>query len=174
MGKSAGVPRTSLPAGIPDPRLRWRTRVLLLASIIVVFLVVVFVFPAVFPLRIDVPAHVQFGNASSMMFQISNQNLTPLTNVEYSCAVAQLTLADGSPAKNVNTLSQGFIPKIGGRHGVTGRCQTGYFVPGPLKTAAYQLTVTYRPYPWPRRRTQVVRISAVLDGKGELTGWKLD
>jgi hypothetical protein len=174
MGKSAGIPRTSLPAGFPDARSRWRTRVSVLVSILAVFLVVIFVFPVAFPLRIDVPAQVQFGNPSSLMFQISNQNLTPLTNIEYRCAVAQLTLANGSPVKDVNTLSQGYIPRIGGRHGVTGRCQTAYFVPGPLKTAAYELTVTYRPYPWPKRRTQVVRISALLDGKGELAGWKVD
>ena len=174
MAKSAGIPRSPLPAGVADPRSRWRTRVTLLLSIILVFLVVVFIFPVAFPLRIDVPAKVQFGNASSVMFQISNQNLTPLTNVEYKCAVSQLTLASGSPVKDVATLSQGYISKIGGRHGVTGRCQTAYFVPAPLKTAEYQLTVTYRPYPWPRPRTQVVRISALLDAKGELTGWKVD
>lgn len=174
MAKSAGIPRTARPAGVPDARSRWRTRVSVLVSIIAVFLVVVFIFPVAFPLRVDVPAQVQFGNASSVMFQISNQNLTPLTNVEYRCTVAQLTPASGPPAKDVNTLSQGYIPKIGGRHAVAGRCQTAYFVPAPLKTAQYQLTVSYRPYPWPRRRTQVVRISALLDAKGELTGWKAE
>lgn len=169
MGKSESGPRMPPPAGA-----RLRARLSLLLSIAAAFLVVVFVFPVAFPLHIDVPEHVQFGSASSLMFEIANQNLTPVTNVEYGCEVAQLTLANGSAVTNANTLSRGYIPKIGGRHGVPGRCQTGYFVAAPLRAAEYRLTITYRPYPWPRRRTQVVRISAVLDGKGELTGWKVE
>jgi len=139
----------------------------------VVFGIVFFIFPLVFPIRIDVPEKVQFGSASSVMFQISNENLSPLRNVEYSCEVSKVTLANGSGVNDANVLSRGDIPRIAARSAVRGRCQTAYILTSPLKAAEYKLTVSYRPYPWQRRRTRVAQISAQISGDGQVTGWRL-
>ena len=140
----------------------------------VVAAIVFFLFPLAFGLRVDVPEKAQFASASSMMFQISNQNPTPVTGVTYTCEVQQFTLANGTAVKDANVLNQGNVRRLGGRSGATGRCQTGYLVTSPLKTAAYKLTVTYTVYPWKRVRTRVWKISAELDGKGAVTGWKAE
>ena len=174
MWRSGGVGRVSASAEVPRETSRFRARLTLLLTIGVLFLIVVFIFPLIFQLRIDVPANVQFGSASSMMFEIANQNLTPLTNVEYSCEVSNLILLNGSTVKDANVLSRGSFRKIGARRGAAGRCQTAYLLTAPLKAMEYKLTITYRTYPWPQERTRAARITAQLNGKGEVTGWKLD
>ena len=168
------VKRATVSAEVPGAPSRWRARLTLLLTLAAVFLVVVFLFPIIFELRIDVPSHVQFASASSMGFEISNPNLTPVTNAEYSCEVSNLILLNGSAVKDANVLNRGNFRKIGARRGVAGRCQTAYIVTAPLKTVEYKLTITYRTYPWPRMRTQTARISAQLNGKGEVTGWQRD
>lgn len=158
----------------PRAASRLRARLYLALTLAVVFLIVVFLFPLIFELRIDVPSQVQFGNASSVMFEIANQNLTPLTNVEYTCEISTLITANGPPVSAPPVLSRGRFPKIASRQGVRGQCQAGYLITASVKTVEYRLTVTYRASPWPQQRTRVARISAQINGKGEVTGWKLD
>lgn len=162
----------SASPNVPDPKARFRARLSLFLSMAAVLLLVIFFFPLIFPVAIDVPSNVQFGSASAMMFQISNQNLTPLTDVEYSCVVAKLTLANGSPVTDANSLERGTVRTIAARHAVAGRCQTAYLITAPIKTIEYQVTVTYRAYPWPQQRKRVAHISAELNDKNEVTGWK--
>lgn len=171
MVKSGGA--QPLPANPTGTSSRFRAPLSLLLTLAVVFLIVVFGFPIVFQLQIEVPSHVQFASASSVMFEIANQNLTPLTNVEYTCELSRLITPKGAPPQP-KVVSRGRFPKVGARRGVTGRCQTGYLVPPPVKTVEYQLTITYRAYPWPQQRTRVARISAQISGKGEVTGWQVD
>ncbi|MGA2116157.1 MAG: hypothetical protein ABSH56_15565 [Bryobacteraceae bacterium] len=140
----------------------------------VVFLTVIFIFPVVFDPRIEPPAEVQFGSPFSVAVRISNQNVTPLTNVEYGCEVSKLTLADGSTVRNAKILIRGIMAKIPGRRAITARCESAYVVNAPLKAAEYKLTLTYRSYPWPRQRTNVYRIAARIDGNGQVTGWRLN
>jgi hypothetical protein len=121
---------------------------------------------------VEPPEDVQFGSAFSVGVQISNQNVTPLTDVAYSCEVSNLTLADGSKVENGKVLTRGSIRRIRGRQGVPATCEMAYIPNAPLKAAVYQLTLKYRAYPWPQLRTAVYRIAAKLDGKGEVTGWK--
>jgi len=109
-----------------------------------------------------------------MTFQISNENLTPLTDVAYTCEVQKLTLADGTPVKDANVLNRGTIRRIAGRKAVTGRCQTAYLITAPLRAAEYKLTITYRAYPWPQQRAGVYPIAAQMNAKGAVTGWKLN
>lgn len=153
---------------------RLRARLLLGITLAIVFLIVVFLFPVIFELRIDVPSQVQFGSPSSVMFEIANQNLTPLTNVEYTCEVSTLITANAGPVRATPVLSRGRFPRIASRQGVRGQCQTGYLVTAPVKTVEYRLTVTYRASPWPQLRTRIARIAAQLNGKGEVTGWKVN
>jgi hypothetical protein len=153
---------------------RFRGPVRLALTLAAVIVIVVFFFPLIFQIRVDVPAEVKFGSASSMSFRISNQNLTPLTDVEYSCEVLKLTLSNGAPVKDANVLNRGNVRRISARRAVMGQCQTGYLITAPLQTAEYKLTITYRAYPWPQQRTSLSRIAAQLNGKGEVTGWKLD
>lgn len=172
MWRSGGAQRVSAP--VQRTGSRFRARLSLWLTLVVAFLVVVFVFPLIFQLRIDVPANVQFGTASAVSFEVENQNLTPLTNITYSCRLSKLETLDGSPVEQPGVLSRGNIKKIGARHGVRGRCEAGFIVTVPVKTVEYQLTITYQAYPWPQQRTRLARISAQTNAKGEVTGWKVD
>jgi len=140
----------------------------------VVFVSVVFIFPIIFEPGVEPPAELQFGSPFSMAVQISNQNMTPLTDVEYSCEVSKLTLANGSAVTDAKVLIRGAIRRIRGRQAITARCETAYIVNAPLKAAEYKLTLTYRTYPWPQHRTRVYRIAAQINGNGQVTGWKLN
>ncbi|HUI77068.1 MAG TPA: hypothetical protein VLY24_04110 [Bryobacteraceae bacterium] len=173
MWKSGGSGAESGANQVPAPRSRRRALLQIVLTLVLAAAVIVFGFPLIFGLRVDVPAEIRFGSASTVMFQISNENLTPLTDVEYSCEVSKLTLADGSSIKDATVLNRGDIRKIAGRRAFTGRCQTAYLITAPLSAAEYKLTITYRAYPWPQQRTSVYRIAAEMNGKNEVTGWKL-
>lgn len=164
------------PSGSPQPahRSRYRGAVRLLIALAALFVIVVFLFPLIFAPRIDVPADLPFGNPSSLWAQISNQNMTPLMDVEYTCELYKMTLANGSVVPNEQVLTRGAIRKIDGRSGAMARCQAAYLVTAPLQAAEYKLNVSYRAYPWHQRRTGVYRIAAKVDGKGEIKGWKLE
>jgi hypothetical protein len=151
-----------------------RTAIRIVVTLGAVAAIVFFLFPLMFAIRVDVPAKTQFASASSMMFQISNQNPTPVTGVTYNCEVARFTLANGTPVTDANVLNRGNMRRIGGRSAAAGRCQTGYLITAPLKTAEYKLTVTYTAYPWTRVRTRVWKISADFNAKSEVTGWKAE
>ena len=174
MWKSGGADRASAPEQLPPPRSRMRGPLEIVLTLAVVCAIVLLVFPLISALRVDVPGEISFGSASALTLTIANPNLTPLTNVEYTCEVSKLALADGSAVTNADALNRGDVRKIAGRRAVAGRCQTAYLVTSPLKTAEYKLTVTYHAYPWPQQRTDVYRISAQFDGKGNVTGWKLN
>ena len=148
------------------------TVIRLVVTLAVVAGVVILVFPLVFELEVDVPEKVQFSSASAVMFQITNQDLTAVTDVEYRCEVARFVLTNGSAVKDANVLSTGRFSRIGSRSAVRGRCQTAYLIAAPLQTAEFQLTITYRANPWRRKRTRVLHIAAQFDSKHEVTGWK--
>jgi len=156
------------------PRSNYRGIVRLLLIVAVVAGVVILVFPIIFTPRIDVPKGLQYASASSLELRISNQNLTPLTDVGYICEVSKLTLADGSAVENAKVVVRANIRRLRGRQATAGRCEASAIVSGPVKTAEYKLTMTYRSFPWPQLRTSVYRIDAQVNAKGEVTGWKLD
>lgn len=156
----------------PATRTRFRRLYRLLLGMAAILVAFVFIFPIVFKPGVEPPADVQFGSPFSVGVQISNQNVTPLTDVSYACEVSKLTLADGSTVGNVKVLTRGSIRKIRGRQGVAARCEMAYIQNAPLKAAEYQLTLEYRAYPWPQLRTAVYRITAKLNGEGQVTGWK--
>ena len=145
-----------------------------LAIIAALAAAVIFVFPVVFKPAVEPPENVPFGSAFSVGVQISNQNATPLTDVVYTCQIANLTLADGSKVENAKVLTHGSIRRIRGRQGVPATCEMAYILNAPLQAAEYQLTLQYRAYPWPQLRTAVYRIAAKLNAKGDVTGWKLN
>jgi hypothetical protein len=174
MWKSGGAKTASETPEVRAPKSRFRGPLRLLLIAAVLFIAVVFVFPLVFRPRVDVSANVQFGSPSSVTFQISNQNMTPMTDVEYTCEVSKLTRANGSAASDVKVVTRGAIRKIEGRSGVIGRCQTAYIVTGPVKTVEYQLTLHYRAYPWRKQRTGVYPIAARINGSGDVIGWKVE
>jgi len=155
-------------------RSRFRGPFRLLLCMAVLFGSVLLIFPILFRPGVDAPADVQFGSPSSVGVQISNQNVTPLTDVAYTCEVSNLTLADGSIVGNAKVLTRGSIRRIRGRQGVRARCEMAYIQNAPLKAAEYQLTLKYRAYPWPQLRTAVYRIAAKVNGEGQVTGWKSD
>jgi hypothetical protein len=151
---------------------RFRGPYRVLVSLAVLFSGLVFIFPLVFRPRVDAPADLPFGTASSISVQISNQNFTPLDDVEYSCEVSKLTLANGSAVLNAKVLTRGVIRKISGRKAVAVHCESAYIVTFPLKAAEYSLTLRYRTYPWPKLHSSVYRIAAQINSNGQVTGWR--
>lgn len=153
---------------------RWRGLYRLLFIVAVLILVMVFVFPIIFKPVVEAPTKVQFGSPSSVQISISNHNLTPLTDIEYSCELSMLMLSNGTEVKDANVLIRGIIRKIPGRRATAARCETAYIVTGAIKKAEYKLTLTYRMYPWRQHRTSVFLITAQIDGQGRVAGWKVD
>ena len=161
-------------APTPERRPRFRAALRLVLAFAALAAIMIFIFPLVFGPRIDVPAELEFGSPSSVRVQISNQNLTPLLDVEYTCELSKLNLANGSAVPNEKVLVKGSIRKIGGRSAAAARCQAAYLVTSPLQAAEYKMTITYRAYPWHRQRTSIFPIVAKLNAKGDVVGWKLD
>lgn len=153
-------------------RLRGVLRLVLVIALVLVL--VTFVFPFIFEPRIDVPTKLEFASPSAVQFQISNQNLTPLTDIDYTCEISKLVLADGSAPRDATVVIRGNVRKISGRRAILGRCQTAYVLAATVKTVEYTLTMKYKTYPWPRLRTSTYQIAANVNGKGEVTGWKLE
>ena len=172
MWRSGGTKPEAVSPEIRPPGSRFRGPYRVLLGIALLFVAVVFMFPIVFEPRVEPPAEVQFGSPFSVAVQISNQNMTPLTDVEYSCVVSKLTMANGSAITDAKVLVRGAIRKIQGRQAIRARCETAYIVNAPLQAAEYKLTLTYRTYPWPQHRTSVYRIAAQINGNGQVTGWK--
>jgi len=175
MWRSGGTKPESESPKLAAPRFRFRGPLRVLLTVALVLAVVVFVFPLVFSPGVQPPTDVQFGSPFSVPVQLSNQNVTPLTDVEYTCELSKLTLANSSPVKDANVLVRGSVRRIAGRKAVAARCQSAYIPNAPVQAAEYKLTVTYRAYPWPqRRRTSMYRIAAQIDSKGDLKGWKVN
>jgi hypothetical protein len=175
MWKSGGVkpePVSPLPK-LPAPRSRWRGPLRLLIMMAVLFTAVVFVFPLVFKPRVEPPADTPFGSPFSVAVRISNLNVTPLQDVEYSCEITKLTLATGAEVTDARILMRGTLRRFQGRRAIAVPCETAYVVNAPIKAAEYRLTFSYRAYPWPKYRTGVYRFSAQIDRAGRVTGWKL-
>lgn len=162
------------PISPPARGSRFRGPIRLIVVLIVLAAMMILVVPLVSSPRVDVPSDLEFGNASSVQFQISNQNLTPLLDVEYTCQIAKLNLANGSAVPNEKVLIRGSIRKIGGRSAAAARCQSAYLVTSPLQAAEYKMTLTYHAYPWHRQRSSVYQIVAKVNAKGDVVGWKLD
>ena len=156
----------------PAARSRFAGPLRLLLGAAALFTAVALVFPIAFKPLAEPPDTVQYGSAFSVGVQISNQNLTPLTDVTYTCEMSNLALANGPVAGNVKVVTRGSIRRIRGRQGVPATCEMAYIPNAALKAAEYRLTLKYRAYPWPQLRTAVYRIAAKLDGKGQVTGWK--
>jgi hypothetical protein len=161
-------------AKTPRARSRFHGAYRLLLALAALALVVVFIFPLIFSPGVEAATDVQFGSPSAVQVQISNQNLMPLKDVEFSCEVSRLDLAQGSPVSNTQALVRGSIKRLDGRRAITAPCETAYLVTSPVKAVEYKLTITYRMYPWPYRRTHVSHIAARINGNGQVTGWKVD
>ena len=172
MWKSGSIKPGSVSPKLPAPGSRFRGPYQLLFGLAVLFITVVFVFPAIFKPGVE-PAESQFGSPFSMAVQISNQSLTPLKDVEYSCEVARLTLADGSAVEGAKVLVRGTIRKIQGSREVTAHCETAYVANAPVHAIEYKLTLTYSTFPWPQRRTSVYRIATQINSNGQVAGWKV-
>jgi hypothetical protein len=172
MWRSGGIKRGSAPPERPATRSRFRGPYRILLTMALLFVAVVFVFPVVFGPGVEPPTDLQFGNPSAVAVQISNQNLTPFMDVDYTCELAKLILADGSAATDAKVLIRGVIRKMEGRRAAIVRCEAAYIVTAPVQAVEYKLTIQYRPYPWRLRRCGVYKNVALINGNGQITGWK--
>lgn len=158
----------------PRARSRFNGAYRLLLALAALALVVLFIFPLIFSPGVEAATDVHFGSPSALQVQVSNQNFMPLKDVEFSCEVSRLDLAQGSQVSKAQALVRGSIKRLEGRRAITAPCETAYLVTSPVKAVEYKLTITYRMYPWPYRRTKVSHIAARIDGDGQVTGWKVD
>ncbi len=173
MWRSGGLRPDSVVQKRPaaGPGLRGPYRLLVIVAI--VFAIVILGFPLVFGARVEPPTNLRLGSPFSMEVRITNPDVTPLTDVEYSCEVSKLTLASGAEVSGARILIRGTARKISGRSAIAAPCETAYIVNAPVKTAEYKLTLTYRTFPWPQRRTRVYHIAAQIEPNGRVTGWKV-
>ena len=144
-----------------------------LFAIAVLVLVLIFVCPLVFRPGVEPPPDLRFLSPYSMAFALSNQNVTPVRNLEYTCEVSRLVLAGGAVLGNAKVVTRGAMRNLPGRRAIPVRCQTAYLVRGHLQALEYQLTLKYRAYPWPQDRTSLYRIAAQIDAQGQVTAWKV-
>jgi hypothetical protein len=172
MWRSGGTKPGAEPGGRARKNWRWTAfRVLLVA--IVMGAIIVFVFPLTFDPGVEAPAELEFGNPSSVVVQIGNQNVMPLLDVEYVCDLGTLTMANGTAVTNARELVRGIVRRVPARRSFAARCEAAFIVTDPIKAAEYRLTVAYQAYPWKQRRTSAYRIVAQVDSKGDVTGWKV-
>ena len=171
--RSKRMKSNSTPAMPPDAQSRFRGPFRILLLVVVFAVIFVFVFPLIFRPGIETPADLQFATPFSVTLRITNLNMTPLTDVEYTCQIAKLALANGSEAGNTKVVTRGTIRKIPGRRAVAARCETGYMADAPIKAAEYRLTLRYRTYPWPQQRTAVYNVAAEMNADGQITRWKV-
>lgn len=135
------------------------------------FVVVLLIFPVVFGPSIDLPYPLLTGNPMTLTVKISNENLTPFTNFEYTCELEQLELASGVRVTDATVVNKGHIVKFDGRKAINARCETAYLVNAPIKNADYKLMLNYRVYPWTKDYTKVFRLAAVVDARGQVSRW---
>jgi hypothetical protein len=143
----------------------------LLLTVAVFMAAVGLVFPLVFKPSVEPPDNLTTGNPLSIHVLVANQNMTPITDVEYTCEVSKLTQPDGTAIAGANTLVRSTILKIPGREALREPCETTYVAGGPIQAAEYKVTISYRMYPWPTNRTAVYYVVAHVAGSGRVTGW---
>jgi len=174
MWRSGGIRPDALSRQLPPSRPLFRGPLRLLLIMAIVFAIFVFLSPIVFEPRVEPPTKMELGSPSSMQVHIANQNVTPLTDIEYSCEVSKLTLASGTEVTDAKVLVRGTIRRLPGRQAIAEPCETAYVLNTPVGSAEYKVTLTYRMYPWRQFRTSVYRIAAQIAPNGRVTGWKLN
>ncbi len=173
MWRSSGLKPGSVPLNNRERGFRFRGPYRVLIILAVLFATFVLIVPLIFKPGVEPPAQTPLGSPFSVPVRISNQDLTPLQDVEYSCEVSKLTLENGTPVNGASVLIRGTIRSLPGRHAITASCETASIVNAPIKAAEYTLTLNYRNFPWPQHRTSVYHIAANINGSGQVTGWKL-
>ena len=163
-----------LESGRRDPRRgrsRLRAAYRLLLFIAVFMVAVVLVFPLVVRPAVQPPTRSPFGNPISVL--VANQNMMPITDVEYSCEVSHLTQANGAALTGQNVLIRGTIRRIPGRQAITELCEIGSDAEARIQAAEFKITVSYRMYPWPARHTSVYYLGSQMDQNGRPAEWKV-
>jgi hypothetical protein len=162
----------SAPSKTPKPKLIFRGPIRILVVLSALFATMVFIFPLIFRPGIEAPADPRFASPFSVPVRIANRNITPLTDVEYVCEISKLTLAHSSAIDRAKVLTRGTFRNLPGHRAAMGRCETAYVGGGPLEAAEYTLTLTYKTYPWPQRRSAVYRVVAQISD-GQVKSWKV-
>jgi hypothetical protein len=149
-----------------------KSRLVKVLAFVGLFLFAVFViFPIAFGPGVEDPVSRFPGNPFYLEVKISNENLTPLTNVQYTCQAENVELQSGVKPSDVRVLNQGQIRKFQGRRATTIRCETAYIIDVPVKSAEFHLTLKYTAYPWRIDRAADYRFAAAVDAKGQITKW---
>jgi len=173
MANSSQFPLRPAPRGLPSRRSRLRGVYRLLLVVAVLFVAVGLVFPLVFEPSVQLADPSRAGPSSTIQLLVANQNMTPITAVEYSCEHSKLIQANGAAANGAKVLIRGRISRISGRQAILEPCETAPVEGAPVEAAEFTVTISYRMYPWPSRRTSVFHVVAQVNQNGRVTGWKV-
>ena len=98
---------------------------LLLIALLAGFLVG---FPLIFGPRVEILPSPYPGNPFSLSLGIANQNVTPFSDIAYSCAAEHVEPASGSLAHDPKAVREGLRKRLAGRAEMVARCDTAYFI----------------------------------------------
>jgi hypothetical protein len=132
---------------------------------------VLLILPWIFGPRVEILPSPYPGNPFSLSLSIANQNLTPFTGIEYSCAAENVEPAGEPLAHDPKAVHEGRRLRLPGREAMAARCDMAYLITAPLKSAQYKLTLHYSVFPWRKIRTSEHYFLAQLDNSGQVTGW---
>jgi hypothetical protein len=142
-----------------------------LVLLILLLAAVLATFPLIFGPRVEILPSPYPGNPFSLSLSIADQNLTPFTDLDYSCSTEHVEPASGSLEHDPKAVREGLRKRLPGREAMVALCDTAYFITTPLKSAEYKLMVRYRAFPWPQLRTREYYFRATVDSTGHVTGW---
>lgn len=155
----------------PRPSLRGQAPYKVLLLVIAVLVAALLSFPWIFGPRVEIQPSPYPGNPFSLSLSIANQNLTPFTDLEYTCTSENIEPAGEPLAHDPQAVHRGRRLRLPARTAMAAICDTAYFITAPLKSARYRLTLHYRAFPWRQIRTSEHYFRAQLDGNGHVTGW---
>ena len=161
-----------------QPQARWKLRLTRTAKILIFVLTLalgVIGTPLIFGLSVQDPLPVFAGEPFSIPFEITNQNVLPYSDIDYSCDIDEAVLVRGQHLRRIRaTPADSFRPVLYGFHSMTARCENQYIFPPDEKfvRADISLTIGYRPMLWPIRRTMAKTYTAIINPRsGHIERW---
>jgi hypothetical protein len=127
--------------------------------------------PLIFGLSVHIANPVFAGQPLSIPFKITNENIVPFEDIDYSCDVDELDIMNGPRMEKLEaTPANAHRDTLAGRDTMTARCENAYQLdPGAkFKSAQISLRLTYRPWVWPTHGHLSKSYVAIIDDYGHL------
>ncbi len=114
------------------------------------------------------------GNPLSIPFEIKNENILPLVDVQYGCELLTARIKDRPNITIDRDITEKMEPArtVWGRQSMTARCDKGIAIQGlPIERAEYRLILSYFALPLPIRMHASYDFSAIADDAGNVVRW---